>query len=276
MPTLQFTAPVANTTFTITADPVWPSMVFRTGGTGPHTWQWTVTWGSFTRSGSAATTGNEWDAMTAVTNLGGKLDVVANAGGVSGSISVLIRGTNPTEAQVTTFLSSNVNSAGFERIIRRESRFKHFNAAGEPVKSFDNGYGMCQLTTPPPSFEQAWNWQTNVAGGLQLFAHKYAAAVAYLSRGGRTYTPDQASLEAVSRWNGGRYHEWDATAGAWVRNPNILCDSAAGNIGWDMNDPANAGQTEAQLHARDAGSYHRGPQAGAHWGYFGVCYADHH
>jgi hypothetical protein len=107
-----------------------------------------------------------------------------------------------------------------------------------------------------------------------LIAH--AAAVAYLSRGGRTYTADQASLEAVARWNGGRYHEWDATAGAWVRNANILCDSATGNIGWDMSDPANAGQTEQQLHQRDAASYRRGPQAGSHWGYYGVCYADHH
>jgi hypothetical protein len=80
--------------------------------------------------------------------------------------------------------------------------------------------------------------------------------------------------EAVSRWNGGAYHEWDGTNGRWVRKANVLCDSQTGNIGWDMNDPINAGRSEADLHARDRGGYSAGPTATAHWKYFGVCYAD--
>jgi hypothetical protein len=273
---LNFTVPAVNTTFTISADPTWPAMVFRTDGTGAHTWQWTVTWGTFSRTGTATTAGNEWDAQSALTNLGGTLDVVATApASGSASIRVLIRGTNPSPTDVTNYLTTRAGGSGFERIIRRESRFQHFNGSGEPVRSFDNGYGMCQLTTPVPSFEQVWNWKSNVSGGLALFAQKYAAAVAYLRTHG-TYTAAQADLEAISRWNGGRYHVWDTATNAWVRNPNILCDSTAGNIGWDMSDPVNAGQTEAQLHTRDAASYRRGPRAGAHWDYYGVCYADHH
>ena len=41
-----------------------------------------------------------------------------------------------------------------------------------------------------------------------------------------------------------------------------------------MNDPSNAGRSEADLHARDRGVYSAGPTATAHWKYFGVCYAD--
>ena len=59
----------------------------------------------------------------------------------------------------------------------------------------------------------------------------------------------------------------------WVRNADILCDPATGNIGWDMTDPENNGKTVAELHKRDAGTYSKRP-SGAHWKYSGVCYAD--
>jgi hypothetical protein len=132
---------------------------------------------------------------------------------------------------------------------------------------------MCQLTTPAPTFEQVWNWKLNVDGALSLFAQKRLAAIAYLSQGNRSYTNDQLKYETVCRWNGGAYHEWDAKAG-WVRKSNILCDSATGNIGWDMNDSANSGKSEAELRKRDHGSYSKPPASGAHWMYSGVCYAD--
>jgi hypothetical protein len=128
---------------------------------------------------------------------------------------------------------------------------------------------MCQLTTPHPSFEQCWNWKLNVDAGLNLFAQKRGAALAY--QGGRSYTEDQLNHEAVSRWNGGAYHEWDANAGEWVRKANVHCDSQTGNIGWDMNDPNNTGRSEADLHQRDRGGYSAGPAASSHWkGYASV------
>ena len=71
---------------------------------------------------------------------------------------------------------------------------------------------MCQLTNPTPSFEQVWNWKRNVDGGLALFARKRTStsAITYLSESGRNYSPERLQRESVCRWNGGRYHEWDA------------------------------------------------------------------
>jgi hypothetical protein len=100
------------------------------------------------------------------------------------------------------------------------------------------------------------------------------AALAYLTQSGRAYSADQLKREAVCRWNGGAYHEWDAKTNRWVRSPHVLCDSMAGNIGWDLTDPANKGKSETELHKRDSGAYSGAPPAGAHWKYSGVCYAD--
>ena len=175
---------------------------------------------------------------------------------------------------VKQYLAVIPNSAGFDKIIAHESKFKHFGTNKEPIKTFDNGYGLCQLTTPAPTCEQVWNWQLNVDGGLALFETKRQAAIVYLSQGQRNYTSEQLKYETVCRWNGGKYHEWDAQALRWIRRPNILCDSNAGNIGWDTNDAANAGKSEAELRTRDKASYSRPPASNAHWHYSGICYAD--
>jgi hypothetical protein len=63
-----------------------------------------------------------------------------------------------------------------------------------------------------------------------------------------------------------------------VRNDSVICDPATGNIGWDTNDPANAGKTEGELHNRDNGTYgnpKRDKKAENKWKYTGICYADH-
>jgi hypothetical protein len=203
--------------------------------------------------------------------MGGTLTVTATAGGQSATVSVKITGQNPTSQQATTYLTAQPNSDGFDKLLEHESHFKHFNASGEPIKSFDNGYGMAQLTSPAPSYEQVWNWKSNIDGGLTLFGQKRAAALTYLTQSNRTYTSDQLKYEAVCRWNGGSYHTWDGTK--WVRNPDILCDAATGNIGWDMTDSENTGKTAADLRKRDKDTYSRRP-ADAHWKYLGVCYAD--
>jgi hypothetical protein len=271
---MKFVKPRLNETFTITSAPEWPGILFETDAAGAHTWYWTIAWGTFQQSGKETTTGNTWDAKPVITNYGGTLTVRAEANKAMATCTVKIKGTNPSASEVTQYLTNKANSAGFDKIIEHESKFKHFNASNEPVKSFDNGYGMCQLTTPAPTFDQVWNWKRNIDGGLKLFDQKRAAAIAYLSQGGRTYTGEQLKYEAVCRWNGGSYHEWDAKAGRWVRKSDILCDSKTGNIGWDMNDPENSGKAEAELHKRDSGSYAKPPGAGAHWKYSGVCYAD--
>jgi hypothetical protein len=287
---MRFVKPKTNEIFTITSAPAWPSLEFETDATGPHKWQWTIEWGTFKKTGTATTPNNKWNAM-AVTNYGGTLTVRAEAdspapgaGALAGvshalskgstTISVKLKGTNPSAAEVNAYLATKSDSAGFEKIIEHEANCKHFNAASEPIKSFDGGYGMCQLTNPTPTFEQVWNWKQNIDGGLKLFAQKRTSAIAYLTQSGRSYTGDQLKYEAVCRWNGGAYHEWDAKGGAWVRPSHILCDSKTGNIGWDMNHADNKGKTEAELRKRDSASYSKPPTATAHWKYLGVCYAD--
>jgi hypothetical protein len=277
---MKFTSPKANEKFTISSTPEWPSIVFETDGRGSHDWHWSIIWNNFKKSGVVHTSSNKWDAKDEITNCGGTLTVKATATEagkptkVSAAISVKVIGTNPSNAEANAYLGTKTDSKGFDKILEQEAKFKHFKH-DEPIRSFDNGYGMCQLTTPSPRFEQVWNWKLNIDGGLALFAQKRASALAYLSQSGRSYTDDQLTREAVCRWNGGSYHEWDAESGSWVRNRTIMCDSKTGNIGWDMTKPANKGKSEGELHKRDEGTYNAPPGADANWKYSGVCYADH-
>jgi len=271
---MRLIQPGSNDLFTISSAPAWPVISFTTDATGPHVWQWTIEWGSFHASGEARTAGNTWDAGPAIRDCGGALTVRAVAANQSASVTVRVTGTNPGAEEVAACLAAQPGSDGFIRILQHETGCRHFNCQGEPLRSFDIGYGICQLTAPPPSFDQAWNWKLNLDAGLKLFAAKRAEAAQYLSSNRRSYTQEQLTYEAVCRWNGGFYHVWDEDADAWVRNPHILRDSRAGNIGWDLTDPANQDQTEAELHRRDCAEYARPPAPDAHWNYFGCCYAD--
>lgn len=271
---MRIVSPKLHAKFTVDATPTWPSIVFQTDQAGEHRWTWTIAWKSFSKHGKATTVDGALTLADEIANLGGTLTVVAHsAKGGQASISVTIEGSNPTVGDVQTYLATRSDSDGFFAIVNHETQCRHFKN-GVPIKSFDNGYGMCQLTSPAPTYAQVWNWKKNIDAGLALFGAKRLAAKNYLSSGGRSYTADQLRYETVSRWNGGSYHSWDAKTSAWVRKPSILCDSRTGNIGWDMTDAQNAGKTEAQLHKRDADSYRDPPNDKSHWGYYGVCYAD--
>ena len=269
---MRITSPAPNTGFAIASDTTPPRITVTTDAAGPHSWNWVITWRTWRRSGQVLTPGNVLVLDTALANLGGALTVTARAGLAQASVALKVTGTNPSATELSTYLDSRPGSGGFGAIIEHETHGNQFTREGEPVRSFDGGYGMCQLTTPIPTLEQCWNWKRNVDAGLVLFAEKRRAAIAYLSQSNRSYTDDQLRHEAVARWNGGAYHRF--VGNAWVRNPDILCDPQTGNIGWDMTDPDNAGQTLAQLHARDAAAFRGGRHAGDNWRYSGVCYAD--
>lgn len=270
---MKFILPNNNQVFTISAAPDWPSVLFKTDEKGQHTWSWTIEWGKFKTAGTHKTPGNSWDAKKIITNYGGKLTVRVEANKKKAHITVRIIGTNPTPNLVRQYLAHKKNSLGFDKIIQHESKFKHFNLHHEPIKTFDHGYGICQLTRPSPSFEQVWNWKLNVDAGLALYERKRLSAIAYLSKH-KPYTVKQLEYETVSRWNGGSYHEWDSKKHVWIRHSNIICDSKTGNIGWDTHDPKNSGKTEPELHKRDRSKYTTGPGKTDHWKYSGVCYAD--
>jgi hypothetical protein len=248
--------------------------VFTTDAQGVHTWRWSIEWHTFSAHGLASTTGPRWDAREAIEGMGGTLTVRVSCGQATARSSVLVRGTNPAMADITRYISTQAESDGFERIVEHESRGRHFTDQQVPQRSFDNGYGLCQLTNPVPTFVQVWHWKRNIDAGLLLFRQKRTAAIRHLSQNGRSHTPEQLRRETVARWNGGRYHDWAERGGGWVRRPNILCDTATGNIGWDMNDERNEGQTAQALRGRDRGSYSRGRREDDPWSYSGVCYAD--
>ena len=262
--------------YLISAEPEWPSIAFEAdaASTQPKlTWTWSLQWKGFSKSGVDVTTTNTWDAREVTVNRGGTLTVSVQGTTASAPVTVHIQGSQPREESIHQYLISKPCGLGFEKILKHETHCMHFDRNGEPQRSFDNGYGMAQLTTPPPTYEQAWNWKLNIDGALELFDAKRRAAVAYLGQEGRAYTEGQLMREAVCRWNGGAYHVWDAHKG-WARNPHVLCDSLTGNIGWDSTHPSNAAKTEAQLHERDRKQFNRPPPADACWRYFGVCYAD--
>lgn len=269
---MRILLPAANASFTIAADTTAPVIDVQTDTVGAHAWEWKMTWRTFSKSGKASSPQNCFDLKPLIADIGGTLHITARAAGKVAQVTVKVIGTNPTVNDVTTYLASKPDSDGFAAIINHETHGRHFTPAGEPKRSFDNGYGICQLTTPAPTFEQCWSWKRNIDAGLILFAQKRRAATTYLSQQSRSYTNDQLRYETVSRWNGGPYHSWDGKA--WVRNPDIMCDPQTGNIGWDMTDENNADQTVYQLHKRDGGDYRRGRRKGDPWIYSGVCYAD--
>jgi hypothetical protein len=169
---------------------------------------------------------------------------------------------------------------GYEKILQHEARGKNFiDADGLPVVAFDKGYGVAQLTSPAPAYEQVWSWKENAKTGLALYQTKRADAKRYLSKHGKdSFTEEQLQIETYTRYNGGSYHEWDGSAKKWVRHPNILCDTNASNIGWNTGADANKGKSEPDLHKRDVKTYKLGKagQDATHdWDYTGVCYAEH-
>ncbi len=294
----KWISPSAQKEYYIGEDATFPSIVFEieTADAGPYVWSWTITWEAKQRtretgsrkdkilrtlseSGVFESGEKTWTADLHAKIIGGKLTLKVDTGSNVFQRSVTIKGKNPGEARITELLKGISDVAGFESIIEQESNFKNFIAAdGEPLLSFDGGYGLTQMTNPAPSYEEIWNWEANVKGGSALYQQKQKAAKTFLGKNKRAYTSEQLKLETWSRWNGGSYHVWDDQAELWKRNENMLCDSNTGNIGWDVTASENRDKSESELRTRDKDTYanpKRDKTASNKWKYTGVCYADH-
>ncbi|CAM4919857.1 unnamed protein product [Rotaria socialis] len=46
----------------------------------------------------------------------------------------------------------------------------------------DNGYGIYQLTNPPPTYNEVWNWKANVLSGIALLENKTKEANSWMTR----------------------------------------------------------------------------------------------
>lgn len=270
---MRFLTPVAGHRFVIPSNGDTPPLIFTTDLEGAHDWEWSISWRSFRKQGRVQTPGSSVDLAASLANLGGTLVVTAQSGKQRSTIQTTIAGTNPTDAQLRTFLATKTGGNDFLPIVLHEAHGRHFNGRNEPIVSFDGGYGMTQLTNPVPTYQQVWSWKRNVEGGLALFATKRNEAIRYLSQSGCTYTARQLTFESVARWNGGAYHRWDGNG--WIKNPDMLCAPGTGNIGWDVTDAANQDRTLQQLQARDGARLNQPPRRGVdHYRYSGVCYAD--
>lgn len=157
------------------------------------------------------------------------------------SAGVTIVGTNPTPFAIKTKANLiGATKVRFRKQMRQESSLCQFTALGWPNYSGDNkgGVGLCQLTDPPPTANQSWNWKDNVQGGWSLYLQKESIARAYpaLVRNGPTfralvaawnaqpsrkgkpviavtipdYTADQLELDTIRAFNGfaGGLHEF--------------------------------------------------------------------
>ena len=291
-------SPPDNEVFHISSEGVMPEIVFevRTRALDACQWSWTLKWDAkasglrerarkgealrtFEMSGRYASSERKLTVDFGEEVVGGQLTVTLVLGEVTLNRTVTIQGKNPTAKEVSAFIETLEDMDGFDKVLEQETGCKHFiELDGEPIVAFDQGYGITQMTNPAPSYEQAWSWKANIRAGSAIYQDKVREAQAYLGKNERSYTPEQLQHEVLSRWNGGSYHQWDSTSQAWVRKKNLLCDSEASNIGWAMTLEKNKGKTEADLRARDKGTYRDGKkgQSAEHpWRYTGVCYADH-
>jgi hypothetical protein len=283
--------------FYIDEDAVFPTIDFeiKTDVPGPYKWSWVMSWdahvsglrekkrgrkvASFKEHGEFTQDAKTWDAKKINKVIGGKLCVTVEVGEAKFRRTVLVLAKQPTPEKIKAYLEAR-DSTALEKLVKQESNFKHvINLDLEPVVAGDRGYGLTQLTNPLPTYTQIWSWQENLNAGIALVNVKKKEAKKFLeTHGADSYTQDMLDLEILSRWNGGFYHEWNATTKKWQRKDEIMCDSKTGNIGWNMDLAANKGKTEAELHERDKDEYSKmkaGQTAEHPWVYTGVCYADH-
>lgn len=283
--------------FYLDEDAKFPSIEFsfQSDCAGPFKWTWEMKWdahvsglrekargkkvASFKDKGSFSSSDKRWDASAINKPIGGKLTVTVEFQGEKLRRTVQVLGTQPSTDKIKAYLKEK-SATAFEKLIAQESKFKHFIALDrEPVVAGDKGYGLAQLTTPPPTYSQVWCWKENLDGGIKLMDGKKKEAKNMLDQhGASSYTEEMLDLETLSRWNGGSYHEWNAITKKWQRKDEIKCDTQTGNIGWDMTVAANKGKTEKELRERDVDEYPKmkaGQTAEHPWIYTGVCYADH-
>lgn len=256
-------------------------------------WKWTIGWNacvrtrergkrgkrlrSFHDSGHFVQSSAIWRAQLNQC-VGGILNVEVRAGGAVYKRSVRIQGRNPSVQQLRTFLSHSKASTrqveALMKIFEQESATRAFvEADGEPLVSFDGGYGLSQLTNPAPSYEQIWNWKCHVERAVAHYQTKEKEARHYLAGIVKGPTEEEIELETLSRWNGGTYFQRYAKDGKLQRN-EMVCDTQTSNIGWDPGREANRGKTEQALHERDKESFSR-PNEDKEWQYTGICYAEH-
>ena len=198
------TAVTSTNTLYIDADAKMPDIQAQSAGTAT----WSI---EFCYTGTKAKAPNVNPKYTksvpGVSSLGQNLDVDSAlsshvVGGTAIAKAVLkgetytvlfyIRGTNPTVGAIRDYLNSLGNAPFyFEAMIVQESTSRQFDLKDKrlPLQTFDNGFGLTQLTNPAPNYNEVFSWKANVKEGVSFYLNEK------LSYGRRKITGEKAKCQ---------------------------------------------------------------------------------
>lgn len=81
-----------------------------------------------------------------------------------------VNGKNASQAAVKAYAITKTSFWALPKLIAQESSYRQFNSTSaepaDPFASFDGGYGLMQITNPPPTVSQVWSWKANVDEGV--------------------------------------------------------------------------------------------------------------
>ncbi|RZI85639.1 MAG: hypothetical protein EOP38_04515 [Rubrivivax sp.] len=284
--------PQSCSTHFITADATLPDVTFEfsSDAGGPYDWSWDIRWTAeacpqangkkrfkakksklFTKQGAFTSNDKKWKANLGEV-IGGILTVKVAVGDVTFLRRVIILGKNPgqekVEAELDTYIGSFKKEAAIaKKIFQQESHFRQFYSDDMPLVSFDNGYGLGQITNPEPTYEQVWNWKVHVKHVVTSFVKDLRKKSERYFSSHAGATEDQIDTETLVFYNGANHHYyvWSEGSKSWVVNGNVVCDPTQSNKGWNMGDSKNKKLTLPDLQANK----------GSAAIYTGRCYAEH-
>ena len=160
-----------------------------------------------------------WDIEAALNEIvGGKNTLSMRVNGESvGAFSHFIRGKNPLDEDVETFVHANVANPDdeiFLAIARHETRwgqytYNQFNPgpAGYVEKlnlGWPDGWGICQIdrsgSNGRTTTAEAWNWKENVLSGRAVFLETIGYQTTFINRFRRQYGTDPNWVEPDSAY----------------------------------------------------------------------------
>lgn len=245
--------------FYIDEDANFPEINFeiKTDEAGPYYWEWAISWKpsacqqaegkkrfsaknskELTKKNSFTSPSKKWKCQLDET-IGGTLIVKVESEKSKFIRMVTILGTNPNKEKIIQNIELHPDKQICNlarKIIFQESKFRHFYSDKEPLTSFDNGYGLAQLTNPAPTYEQIWSWKKHIYELLTniLPLHRKRAKK-YLDTHGN-YDNEMLDLETLAAYNGWykghHYWNWSNEENLWKINSQIICDPAQSNKGW--------------------------------------------
>lgn len=261
----EWLSPESCKTFYIDEDANFPDITYeiKTDEPGPYEWSWQIKWTGmacpqaegkrrfkpnpgailFSDKGTFTSDSKQWKADLKGQVIGGDLTVKVKAGGTTFIRKTFIRGKNPGKERVDAFIANGWKDKNdqvvIQKIFQQESRYRQFYSDEAPLVSFDNGYGIGQLTRvkPRPSYKQAWSWKEHVKEIMDVvLPDKRSRAKDYLSQKGKTpnsYTQEQYDTETMAYYNGaGRFYKWDENDKSWKEEDMKICDPNS-NRSWD-------------------------------------------